>query len=105
MNVKKKEEEIEKKRIERERKPKIWNNINRNCLFCHKAFSRYTSINKEIKYCSQECYKRDVLKKSKKPSKEDLKEDLKCGNFCLIGKKYKVSGNSVKKWAKSYALI
>jgi len=59
---------------------------------------------KQKAYCSRECY--NESKKSKKClNKEQLEEDLKFLSFLAIGRKYKVSDNSVRKWAKKYKLL
>ena len=70
-----------------------------------------TSLKDNRKYC--DCGT-EILKKSKhcpkcritkSPDKETLEEDIKELNWCAIGRKYGVSDNAVRKWAKKYALI
>lgn len=39
------------------------------------------------------------------PTKEQLKEDIDTLSFVAIGKKYGVSDNAVRKWAKKYNLL
>jgi len=59
---------------------------------------------KRQKYCSYECstkYRRKVIW----PTKEELSELLKNSTLVSISKKYGVSDNAVKKWAKSYNLL
>jgi len=56
------------------------------------------------KYCCLECstkYRRKVTW----PTKEELSELLKNSTLVSISKKYGVSDNAVKKWAKSYNLL
>ncbi len=66
------------------------------CLNCQKA-----TFNK---YCSQECY-HVSNRKTKRPDKETLEILIKEMKFTKIGKKYGVSDNAVRKWARSYGLI
>lgn len=57
----------------------------------------------KAKLCRQ-CYKQEC--KGNKPSKEELLLILQqvSGNFTIVGKRYEVSANSVRKWCKSYNL-
>lgn len=70
----------------------------RLCPLCKKPISH-----KALK-CNA-CHKQQILLKSKKPSKEDLEKAFKTApNFTYLGKKYGVSGNTIKKWCKSYQI-
>ncbi len=80
--------------------------------------------NKEVyhtKYCSRECSSKTKLhaksidkrttrdsrpetRKVERPSKEELSEEIKTLSYCAIGRKYGVSDNAVRKWAKSYEI-
>jgi hypothetical protein len=40
-----------------------------------------------------------------RPSKEELQEMLSLMSWCAIGRKYKVSDNAVRKWARAYGLL
>lgn len=55
------------------------------------------------KYCSDECYKKDLnlLKPTKEKIIDELKSDETIEN---LGKKYSVSGNGYKNWCKSYGV-
>jgi hypothetical protein len=55
-------------------------------------------------YCSTKCanYSR---RKVKRPKKQTLKKLIDTSNYCEIGRKYSVSDNAVRKWAKNYGLI
>jgi len=71
------------------------------CQECKKEFE---GNYKRAKYCSSICrnlQRRKVIR----PSKEKLQEMIKTTSFLQIGKKYKVSDNAIRKWAKSYNLI
>lgn len=70
------------------------------CIICGKE-----SNTKHHKYCSKECYLLDNKSKIK-PSKEQLESDIQIiKNWCAIGRKYNVSDNCIRKWARKYNLI
>lgn len=56
------------------------------------------------KYCSVECVSMDK-RKVQRPTKSVLRKHLKTESFCSVGRKYGVSDNTVRKWAKQYELI
>ena len=57
------------------------------------------------KYCSIKCY-RIANASTKKPPKEQLAKDLSNKvNWCALGRKYGVSDNAVRKWARGYGLL
>lgn len=59
--------------------------------------------NTQILTCSNEC--KSKIRVSKKPSKNILEEDIRTLSWVAIGRKYGVSDNAVRKWARSYHLI
>lgn len=59
---------------------------------------------KQKLYCSSKCYKKDS-RKVERPSAETLSQEMKTTSWLALGRKYGVSGNAVKKWAKQYELI
>lgn len=61
-------------------------------------------LTKNFSYCSNSC-KGIGLRSVEHPSKEQLEKDLEETNFTQTGKKYGVSDNAVRKWAKQYELI
>ena len=44
-------------------------------------------------------------RKAERPSKEELAELIRNTNWTQLGRMFKVSDNSVRKWAKQYGLI
>lgn len=57
------------------------------------------------KYCSKSCL--DAAPKQRKverPSKEQLSDDLQQMSWVAIGRKYGVSDNAIRKWAKTYGI-
>jgi hypothetical protein len=70
------------------------------CQNCGKM-SRRT---KYRKYCSPEC-SRIGSRHVERPSAEQLTEDLSGMSWSAVGRKYDVSDNAVRKWAKSYGLL
>lgn len=72
------------------------------CKACNKKFQ---TKNAEQKFCTATCSTM-AKRKVKRPTKEVLKSlmDSK-STWRAIGKRYGVSDNAVRKWAKSYGLI
>ena len=68
-----------------------------NCEICGKIFESYGK-----KYCS--LCRNTKQRKVKRPTKKELQKEIKIGNWTRMGKKYGVSDNAVRKWAKSYGL-
>jgi len=74
----------------------------RKCPQCKKEF---TPPGNKYKFCSVSCV-RLFQRKAERPSKAKLKREIQeIGNWCAIGRKYKVSDNAVRKWARQYGLI
>jgi hypothetical protein len=57
------------------------------------------------KYCSVECAQKGGRKVANRPGKTTLKKLIKTTSWVAIGKKYGVSDNAVRKWAKQYKII
>jgi len=74
-------------------------NIN-TCEICD-----ITLQEKQKRYCSVECLEKGNDKKTKRPSKEILENDINNMSWIAIGKKYGVSDNAARKWAKKYGII
>ncbi len=58
---------------------------------------------KEKTYCSRKCSE-EGTRKHERPSKEQLEQDIKDMSFLAIGRKYGVSDNAIRKWAKRYEI-
>lgn len=71
----------------------------KSCVVCQKTLG----FNQE-KYCSYECSGK-AYQKVDRPSKEQLAKLIEESNFVQIGKKYGVSDNTVRKWARKYGLL
>lgn len=68
------------------------------CEVCGRTRDKRTT-----KYCSRTC--RSAAETSAtKPSKQELRALLKTTSWEALGRKYGVSGNAVRKWAKQYGL-
>ena len=74
------------------------------CEFCKKEFEVDAAKKDSRKCCSRECYINLKWKDSKIPEKEQLKKDINNMSWLAIGRKYNVSDNAVRKWAKKYDL-
>lgn len=72
----------------------------RDCLVCGITVQG----NHNNKYCSSKCSSigQRVVDR---PSKEQLKLEISNSSWVFLGKKYGVSDNAVRKWAKRYGLI
>ena len=68
------------------------------CIDCGKVI---TSVSKRCSQCNHD-YNGFV---KNKPDKEDLKEMINTMTWVDIGKKYGVSDNAIRRWAKKYELI
>ena len=44
-------------------------------------------------------------RKVERPNREQLKKDIGMNSWLALGKKYGVSDNAVRKWARKYNLI
>lgn len=63
-----------------------------------------TLQHKQKSYCSYEC-RNIARRRTVRPSLAELQKDLSSLPMNRIGKKYEVSGNTVKKWAQQYGLL
>lgn len=78
-------------------------------LYCKVCY--ITLQHKQKHTCSLKCLsllkknKNDNKRGIKKPPKEALELELKNNSMVSLGKKYGVSNNAVKKWAKKYNLL
>lgn len=71
------------------------------CQHCGKDFSNGC---KNAKYCGSKCTQ-IAQRRVVRPSIDVLKVDIETLSWRAIGRKYGVSDNAVKKWARSYQLI
>jgi hypothetical protein len=64
---------------------------------------KYCECGKEIQNGSAQCetcYKISIRKVKDRPSIEILLEELSKSNYTMVGKKYGVSDNTIRKWLK-----
>ena len=92
-----------KKKINDGREIKEWDDLLqfsvRECQQCGKIFY----VEEDRKFCSQDCShlaRRVVLR----PSREVLKAEVRQESFLSLGRKYKVSDSTIRKWCKAYNL-
>ena len=64
----------------------------------------HTLQEKEKTYCSNKCRGLDN-RKVDRPSKEELKVLIENNSWLALGRKFNVSDNAVRKWAKNYDLL
>lgn len=64
----------------------------------------FTLQDKQIGYCSTKCAGK-AGRKVERPSATQLASDISSMSWLAIGRKYGVSDNAVRKWAKQYKLI
>ena len=44
-------------------------------------------------------------RKAERPSKQELKKEIENNSWLALGRKYGVSDNAVRKWARAYGLL
>lgn len=69
------------------------------CLSCGKTLQ-----SKQTKYCSVECSKQ-MRRNARRPTKSQLAKDIKSMSWLAMGRKYGVSDNAVRKWARQEGLL
>jgi len=79
-------------------KPKSWI----NCPCCNANFQQ--SFFQQV-YCSDECHRKHQRKVKDRPSKDELDFLISTMTWVAMGKKYGVSDNAVRKWARGYGLL
>jgi hypothetical protein len=70
-------------------------------LICLKKGCNNLILSLRAVYCSKECLPN---RSQVRPSSEQLQEDLNTLSWVAVGKKYGVSDNAVRKWAKKYGV-
>jgi len=77
-----------------------------DCDYCGKVFSirGERRKNQKLLFCSLNCMGLKS-RKVERPSVEQLKLDISLMPWTGIGKKYRVSDNAVRKWARRYGII
>lgn len=73
--------------------------INTYCKVCE-----LTLQEKQEHYCSEKCRALDK-RRVEWPSKEVLTGELENNSYCALGRKYGVSDNAVRKWARHYGIL
>jgi hypothetical protein len=71
---------------------------------CEKEGCENKLKRRQKRFCSEQCAN-SYRRKPNRPSKETLEKDIKENNWLSLGRKYSVSDNAVRKWAKNYGLI
>jgi len=75
------------------------------CDACQETFIEINSKAGDRKYCSQKCSSLSQRKVKDRPTKETLEVEINNNTWSDIGKKYNVSDNTIRKWAKGYKII
>jgi len=78
---------------------KSW--ITKNCKICNEQFE---TKNDKQKYCKPNC-SNIGQRKVERPSNAELAKLIEIISWTELGKKFGVSDNAVRKWAKKYELI
>lgn len=78
--------------------------VEKQCVICGNTFKIVKSKSKIRKCCSKKC-KYANSRKVVRPTKKELVDLLKTMSWTALGKKYKVSDNCVKNWAKDYKIL
>ena len=89
--------------FKKNRKSRNMDKVSIFCKNCNISFLISSSQKTRRKYCSRECYI-VANRKVERPSKEELEKMIDTMSWCAIGRKYNVSDNAVRKWAKAYGI-
>ncbi len=73
-------------------------------ISCHQCKISFLPKNHSIRYCSGKCSQM-AARKVERPTKGELVNLIQNLSWCAIGRKYGVSDNAVRKWARQYELI
>jgi len=77
-----------------------WHEI--ECEFCH---TKFLTIDKNRKFCSEKCCKLSQRKVKNRPNKKELKKLITEYSWIDLGRMFSVSDNAVRKWARQYKII
>jgi predicted RNA-binding Zn-ribbon protein involved in translation (DUF1610 family) len=77
------------------------NYYNHKCPLCGSTF---VCAKKRRTYCSYKCASFSS-RKVEHPTKEQLRSDIDSMSWLAIGRKYGVSDNAVRKWARNHGII
>lgn len=69
------------------------------CGICERTLQE-----KQLRYCSIDCQSL-ASRVAIRPTKAQLESEMRTMSFSGLGRKYGVSDNAVRKWAKSYGLV
>lgn len=94
------EEEYRKKRDARKHLQQRW----LETIPCPGCDNLFKPIHRRQKYCSQVCWLKIVNEGKIRPSRDELEELVKTSTWEEIGRKYGVSGNAIRKWAKKHKI-
>lgn len=79
-----------------------WKRIQKvHCSYCNTEF---LPTKRTQKYCKEQC-NRLASRRVDRPGKQALSQMLKEQSWTSIGRKYGVSDNAVRKWARQYGLL
>lgn len=70
---------------------------------CPNCKHPYDRKNRNQKYCSETCANQ-ARRKVVRPSREVLEQEIRQTSILELGRKYGVSDNAVRKWAKTYGI-
>ena len=74
-----------------------------SCLYCKK---KYQKRGPNSKYCSHACSSKNSKRKVEiRPTKKELALLISTLSWCAIGRKFGVSDNCIRKWAKIYNIV
>jgi len=82
-------------------RPKVLVNV--VCKWCNVTFTVSVG-DKPRKYCSDKC-SRLASRKCERPNVEELKKLIETLSWTALGKKFGVTDNAVRRWAKSYGIL
>jgi tRNA A37 N6-isopentenylltransferase MiaA len=72
---------------------------------CPQCGKQFRPLNNDQKYCCHGCWALVYRRVLIRPTKEELEKMLDTMYYTEIGRLYKVSDNTIRKWAKGYGII
>lgn len=83
------------------KKPRTKKTTTIDCYYCGNKFiiSTDNKRDQKRKFCGQKCWWKFRTTPSK-PSRAQLLKDIESMSLCAVGRKYKVSDNTIRKWAR-----
>lgn len=78
-------------------------NKKRSKLTLCKGCGSLLTTHDQTKFCSNSCHTFSA-RRAVRPTLDELQKELSTSTLAVVGKKYSVSGNAIRKWLKAYVV-